>query len=110
MGITIITIISNVMISIIFMYYGWIFLYDIIGVFCKKKKYPDAEPQSFAILVCARNEEKVIGNLLDSLNGQEYPEDKRKVFVVAHNCTDNTAEVAARHGATVFVRNNPEEK
>ncbi len=110
MGITILTIISNIMISIIFMYYGWIFLCDIIGVFCKKKKYSEAEPYTFAILVCARNEQSVIGNLLDSLNRQEYPEEKRKVFVVAHNCSDETAAVAREHGAVVFERNNPDER
>ncbi|MBQ8139789.1 MAG: glycosyltransferase [Lachnospiraceae bacterium] len=65
---------------------------------------------NYAIIVCARNEERVIGNLLDSLQALNYPKDKYKVFVVAHNCTDNTAVVAIEHGATVFMRNNSNER
>lgn len=99
----------NGMIDVLFIYFLWILLCDIIGVFCKKKHYPAAEPSNIAVMICARNEEAVIGNLLDSLQRQEYPKDKRTVFVVAHNCTDNTARVAREHGAVVFVRNAPEE-
>jgi len=58
---------------------------------------------SFAVLICARNEENVIGNLLKSINKQDY-EGKYHVFVVADNCTDNTAGVAGENGATVFER------
>ena len=58
----------------------------------------------FAIVVSARNEERVIGYLLDSLNGQNYPRDKFTVFVIADNCTDNTYSVAQEHGALTFER------
>ena len=102
-------IISCIILGIQCLYFGWIVLCDIIGLFCKKKRYPDAEPLPFAVIVCARNEEKVIGNLLDSLNRQDYPADKMKVFVVAHNCTDNTAKIASDYGAEVLIRNNPRE-
>ena len=35
---------------------------------------------------------KVIKNLIDSLNSQDYPKDKYQIFVIADNCTDSTAK------------------
>lgn len=71
----------------------------------KPKQLPptSGSPHRFAVLVCARNEESVIGNLLRSLQKQDYA-GEYGVFVVADNCTDDTAGVAQRHGATVFRR------
>ena len=57
-------------------------------------------------MICARNEEKVIGNLLDSIAGQDYPKDKLHVFVIADNCTDETAAIARAKGATVYERHD----
>lgn len=61
-----------------------------------------------AVLVAARNEEKVIPYLIESLDAQDYPKESYRVFVVADNCTDRTAEVARACGATVFERQDPE--
>jgi cellulose synthase/poly-beta-1,6-N-acetylglucosamine synthase-like glycosyltransferase len=52
----------------------------------------------------------VIGNLLDSIRKQDYPKKLLKVFVVADNCTDKTAEIAKNHGAIVLERFNDTEK
>jgi cellulose synthase/poly-beta-1,6-N-acetylglucosamine synthase-like glycosyltransferase len=52
------------------------------------------------VLVPAHNEALTLGATLDSLWGQTRPPDK--VLVVADNCTDDTVEVARRHGAEVF--------
>lgn len=60
----------------------------------------------FAILVFARNEEQVIGQLLDSLNRQNYPADSFQIFLTADNCTDATAQVGRAHGATVRERSS----
>lgn len=57
-------------------------------------------------MICARNEEQVIGNLLDSIAGQDYPKDKLHVFVIADNCTDETAAIARAKGATVYERHD----
>ena len=52
------------------------------------------------VLVPAHNESVTIAATLQSLWGQTRPPDK--VVVVADNCTDDTAEIARRHGAEVF--------
>ncbi len=62
----------------------------------------------YAVLISARNEEAVIGNLIHSIKVQNYPQELIDIFVIADNCTDNTAEVAEREGATVFRRFNDE--
>lgn len=74
---------------------------------CRKMQMPDKiemKTHLFGVLICARNEEAVIGPLLDSLQAQRYPRDHFDLFVVADNCTDRTAEVAREHGAHVFER------
>ena len=58
----------------------------------------------FAIVISARNEEKVIAYLIRSLLSLKYPKELYGVFVIADNCTDNTAIVAERAGATVMER------
>jgi cellulose synthase/poly-beta-1,6-N-acetylglucosamine synthase-like glycosyltransferase len=63
-----------------------------------------APRRRFAVLVPAHDEETVIGRLLSSLDGQNYPRQRFDVFVVADNCTDATARVARRAGAIVHER------
>ena len=75
--------------------------YKIIGLFFTRK-FPSAKQKhKYAVVIAARNEEKVIGNLLDSIAKQDYPKELITVFVVADNCTDKTAEVAGST-ATIF--------
>jgi 1,2-diacylglycerol 3-beta-glucosyltransferase len=68
---------------------------------------PGGPRKRFAIIVPAHNEELLIGDLLESLSRQAYPSSHYTVHVIADNCTDATAEVAQRHGATVHVRQDP---
>ncbi len=56
----------------------------------------------FAVLVAARNEQAVIGNLVESLMEQEYPRELFDVIVIPNNCTDDTAGEAHRAGALVM--------
>ena len=72
-------------------------LYWLIGVFFTRKFKPAKNKHKYAILIAARNEKNVIGNLLDSINKQDYPKELITTFVVADNCTDNTAEIARKH-------------
>lgn len=82
----------------------------ILGFFATKKFAPAKNNHKYAILIPARNESQVIGNLLDSIKKQDYPADLITVFVVADNCTDNTAEVAREKGAICYERFNDRDK
>lgn len=84
-------------------------VFALIGVF-KKKSYPQTDRLlKYGIIIAARNEEAVIGTLLDSIRKNDYPQEKLRAFVVAHNCTDRTAEIARGRGAVVYEYNNPAE-
>ena len=81
----------------------------IVSLFTKRRRYKPAEKQhKFGYLICARNESKVIGQLIDSILEQDYPKDLMKVFVVADNCSDDhaTANICREKGAIVFERFN----
>ena len=56
--------------------------------------------------MAARNESSVIGEWIQTLKQQDYPSELLDVFVIADNCTDNTAEVARQAGAIVYERFN----
>ena len=81
-----------------------------VGLFCKKK-FPKTETKlRYGIIIPARNEEAVVGNLIDSMRMNNYPQDKLDIFVIAHNCTDKTAEISRERGAIVYEYNNENEK
>jgi len=83
--------------------------YTAVGFFTKPKVFkPAPMTRRYGIIIAARNEKNVIGFLLESLMDQTYPLENYKIFVVADNCTDNTAEIARKHGACVYERNCPE--
>lgn len=79
-------------------------VYVFIRWFSKKKEFGSAKPRRYAVVISARNESAVLGELLDSVRKQDYPSELLDVYVVADNCTDNTAQVARAHRAVVFER------
>lgn len=85
-------------------------LFYIFEVLIRKRKPLKAKANHrYAVLIAARNERTVIGNLINSINQQNYPQELIDVFVVADNCTDDTAEVACEAGAIVFRRFNTQQ-
>lgn len=101
-------VVINIGISILFtICYAYQIFYLIYALFKAPKKYKATKQTNrYAVLVSARNEEKVIGQLLESIKACDYPEELVDIYVVADNCTDATAAVAAEHGATVYERFN----
>ena len=84
--------------------------YVITALFGLKKEThaPAAPPRTrFAVLVAARNEVGVVGQLIDSLQAQSYPKHLYDVIVAPNNCTDDTAAVAEAHGALLFAPRLP---
>ena len=95
---------------ILFLCYSYQIFYTIVPFSIKARPHKiPVKKNKFAILIAARNEEKVIGNLLSSINNQDYDADFLDVVVIADNCTDNTANIARECGATVFERFNKKE-
>ncbi|MBQ8995337.1 MAG: glycosyltransferase family 2 protein [Oscillospiraceae bacterium] len=67
----------------------------------------EGQTHRYAVLIPARNEERCIPDLIRSIRSQDYPQEKIRVFVLADNCTDDTAQVARDCGATVYTRTDP---
>ena len=86
--------------------YAYQFVYIPVALLRRRRRLPAAAPHRFAVLVAARNEEAVIGDLLDSLHAQDYDMSLVTVFVIADNCTDRTAAIASEKGAVVYTRQN----
>lgn len=81
-----------------------------ISLFCifRPKQYPIAPPDTrFALLIPARNEEAVIGAIVESLRRQNYPADKFRIYVIPNNCTDGTEQAARRAGADILTCTGP---
>ncbi len=96
--------ICNLLISIIGFLYSARIVYMTVGFFMTKKFEPARAYHKYAVIIAARNEETVLGNLLDSIERQDYPRELITVFVVADNCTDRTADTARSHGAVCYER------
>lgn len=101
-----IKLINFIIATVFFVCYSYQFAYILVPYLKKEKPHKPAELHRYAVLISARNEELVIGNLLDSISAQDYPSSLVRVFVVADNCTDKTAKVARAHGAIVYERFN----
>ena len=91
--------------------YAYQLIFVLIGLWQRKRhREPEAARlHKFAVVVCARNEQAVIGELIESLNRQKYPKELLDLYVVADNCTDDTAAAARAAGAHVYERFNQEE-
>lgn len=73
-------------------------------------KVPHSDKLSkFAVLIAARNESKVISNLLESLKNQTYPRSHFDVYVIVEREDDPTIEITKNFGFDYFVRDQLEE-
>lgn len=83
-------------------------MFILLGFLPKKKWKKSSKKGRIAYLIPAHNEADVIyGTVKAVFDGQEYPKELFDVYVVAHNCTDNTAELAGKAGAKVLVLDDP---
>lgn len=76
---------------------GWHGVIAFFGLIRPRMPRGPAAPRNrFAVLVCARNEEKVLPVLLKSLRAQDYPKSCWHVYLLADHCTDGTVEAAKK--------------
>lgn len=89
--------------------YFYQYIYVFVTWFGKHTIPPTDRQNRFAVLICGRNESRVIANCIDSIRDSDYPEQLFRIFVCADNCTDNTAQLSRDAGATVYERFNKTE-
>lgn len=83
-------------------------VYFIVGMITKPQLFSSQKTKRrYDFLIVARNEAKVIGDLIDSIHQQQYPKELIRIFVLADNCTDETAAIAKAHGAITFTNQIP---
>lgn len=95
--------------SIFFWFYDPL-IYTIASLFPRKTKAPlpatPGKTNRFAIIICAHNEEQVVGYLLESIFATNYPYGKYDTYVVCDDCSDDTALIAQRQGAIPLIKEN----
>ena len=84
-------------------------VYNIGISVCSLIKFKDKplkinKKHKFMAIIPAHNEAAVVANLVKSLKAQNYPKELLDIYVIADNCTDNTAEIAKEAGAIVYER------
>lgn len=90
---------------------GYQFFLSLVSLFANKKtEFTSEQSRNFAFIVPAHNEEKIISKTIYSLSGLIYPKKNYDVFVIADNCTDQTAQIARSLGTTVLERTNPNKR
>ena len=98
---------------------GWIiviyWLYQLIISACaliqfKEKPLIKNKKHKFMMILPAHNEASVIGALVESLQALDYPKELYDIYVIADNCTDNTAQIAKDLGAIVYERFDEKKK
>ncbi len=97
----------QVLILVFSVYY---FAIGLCGMWRRKEDKILVPQKSFAVIVAAHNESAVIGPLIENLRALDYPDALYDIFVIADNCSDDTAQIARAAGAIVCERTNETEK
>ena len=83
---------------------GYLLMSTIAAYLFRKKKPVENRFLSIGVLIPAHNEQDGIAKTIEYVFACDYPAQKFTVFVIADNCTDNTAEEARIAGAIVSER------
>lgn len=107
--------ISNIVFCSLFGVCVLLFLFKIvlhITAMLPGKKYPEAKQNhKFAILIPARNESKVISQILDSIKNQTYDKSLLDTYIIVEKDDDPTCEIAKKYENThIIVRKHLELK
>lgn len=71
-----------------------------------KRFHPIPKALTVGVVIPAHNEETVLEDALKSIGKVNYPKDQIKVFLIADNCDDRTAEIGRAYKAQVFERSD----
>ncbi|HWP82699.1 MAG TPA: glycosyltransferase [Bacteroidota bacterium] len=96
-----------VLLGVVAMVMAYLALLSLLAFLTKpRREFAVNTLRRFTIVIPAHNEAGTIERTLHSLNRIEYDLERYTVVVIADNCSDQTAEIAWAHGATVLERNN----
>ena len=92
-------------ISLIFIILGSIlFIIDAFFLTDKEKKLVKREYKNYCILIPARDESKVINNIIDSIKKQSIKVDLSCVYVIVEDINDPTVDICKKNNINYFVR------
>jgi 1,2-diacylglycerol 3-beta-glucosyltransferase len=80
----------------------------VVALFHRQRPHRSRGETRVVVLVPAHDEEDLIAHCVQSFASQTYPADRFDIVVIADNCTDGTASIAAKAGAEVLVRTEPD--
>lgn len=84
---------------------AWYFCAYFFNALRKDKVYPKGKIKyRYAVLVPARNEDKVISHLLDTFKSQTYPKELFDVYVIVESKDDPSVKITKKYGYEVFIR------
>ena len=95
---------------ILFIFTMYFFIIGFCGMWRRHEDKITTPTKRFAVLVAAHNEHAVIGQLVDNLKELNYPKNLYDIYVIADNCSDDTAKIAGEAGAIVCERFDNEKK
>ena len=84
------------------LYSAYFIVIALFGIIKRKRRIVKPPKTKFAIVIAARNEQAVIGKLIDSLQKQAYAKTLYDIYVAPNNCTDNTEGESLAHGAKII--------
>ena len=91
--------------------FSWYYVAGFFISFKRTKEAPHSDKYTkFAILVPARNEGSVVGNIMSALNNQTYPKEYFDVYFITEKEDDPTNQKAVEAGFKYFVRDELTDK
>ena len=85
-----------------------LFLLSFIFEYTRKQNLKKRTIDEYAIIIPARNESKVIKNLLDSIKLQNP--NMNNVYVIVEDKKDETVKIVKEYGGNIYVRKNIENR
>lgn len=85
---------------------GYYWIFTSLGWHWRRSCPAELDQPTIAVLIPAHNEAASIRQTLQSLQQVNYPSERLKVFVVADNCTDETAEIVKQYEVVCWERHD----
>ena len=95
---------------ILFLFMMYFFVIGFCGMWRRHENKIMTPSKKFAVIVAAHNEHNVVGQLIKNLHDLNYPKELYDIYVIADNCSDDTAAIARAEGAIVCERFDEQRK